>query len=153
MFMATLALSRKVSTATTRLIANSAVLCLVLVSQMEKAMAQNTMGPIFGNQGIITQGQTGNNTINVAPPRLAFDTGIGDQLVSKLPPDKTIVLQTVGNNADQAVASQYQQYLLSKGFQVERMSIGMMGPPPDHKITIGDTSAEKVVVIIAPSAN
>jgi hypothetical protein len=120
---------------------------------MEKAMAQNTMGPIFGNQGIITQGQTGNNTINVAPPRLPFDPGIGDQLVSKLPPGKTIVLQSVGNNADQAVATQYQQYLLSKGFQVERMSIGMMAPPPDHKITVGDTSAEKVVVIIAPSAN
>lgn len=116
-------------------------------------MAQNTMGPIFGNQGIITQGQTGNNTINVAPPRLPFDPGIGDQLVSKLPPGKTIVLQSVGNNADQAVATQYQQYLLSKGFQVERMSIGMMAPPPDHKITVGDTSAEKVVVIIAPSAN
>jgi hypothetical protein len=120
---------------------------------MEKAMAQNTMGPIFGNQGIITQGQTGNNTINVAPQRLPFDPGIGDQLVSKLPPGKTILLQSVGSNADQAVATQYQQYLLSKGFQVERMSIGMMAPPPDHKITIGDTSAEKVVVIIAPSAN
>jgi hypothetical protein len=35
---------------------------------MQPALAQNTMGPILNNQGIVTQGQTGNNTIiNSAP--------------------------------------------------------------------------------------
>jgi hypothetical protein len=123
------------------------------MTQVEGAMAQNSMGTIYNNQGIITQGQVGNNTINVAPQRLQFDPTIGDELVSKLPSGKTIVLQSVGGNADQAIASQYAQYLVGKGFQVERMSIGMLVPPPDHKITIGDTNAEKVTVIIAPSAN
>jgi hypothetical protein len=126
---------------------------LILGFLMGNAMAQNTMGNIYGNQGIITQGQVGNNTINVGPQRLPFDPAIGDELVSKLPSGKPIVLQSVGNDADQAVANQYHQYLLSKGFQVERVTIGMMGPPPDHKIMIGDTNAAKVVVVIAPSAN
>jgi hypothetical protein len=82
--MATPASSRRVSTATIRLIANSAVLCLVLVLPMENAMAQNTMGPIYDNRGIITQGQTGNNTINVAPPRDAAGVYQGDLRVGKV---------------------------------------------------------------------
>lgn len=151
--MATTASSPKGKKATIRLIAGNTAVYLMLSLLTENAVAQNTMGPIYNNQGIITQGQTGNNTINVAPPRLAFDPAIGDELISKLPVGKTIVLQSVGGNADQEVANQYQQYLLSKGFQVERMIIGMMAPPPDHKITIGDPNAQKMVVIIAPNAN
>jgi hypothetical protein len=51
--------------------------------QMERAMAQNTMGPINNNQGIITQGQVGNNTI-VSPPRDPNGLYQGDVRVGKV---------------------------------------------------------------------
>ena len=92
----------------------------------------------------------GNNTINLGPTRLPFDPAIGDQLVSKLPSGKTILLKSVGSGADQAIADQYQQYLQSKGFQVQRTAMGMLVPPPDHKISLGDPNAPEIVVIIAP---
>jgi hypothetical protein len=44
------------------------------------AVTSNTMGPIYGNQGIITQGQTGNNTILQTPPA----RHINDQAKQKL---------------------------------------------------------------------
>jgi hypothetical protein len=40
----------------------------VVLSLTEMSTAQNTTGPIINNQGIVTQGQIGNNTINQAPP-------------------------------------------------------------------------------------
>lgn len=111
----------------------------------------NTMGNIINNQGIITQGQIGNNTINVAPPRLIFDFGIAEELIRRLPTGKPIALQTVGGNRDQDVATQYQQYLESHGYhRMTRAMIGVMAPPPDFPITIRD-EPERVYVIIAPS--
>jgi hypothetical protein len=119
------------------------------------AQSGGNMPPIINNgPSISTTNQSGGtNTINVGPTRLLFDTAIGDELAGKLPTGKPVMLQTVGGNADQAIADQYQQYLESKGFQVARMKIGVMGPPPDHKITLGDPNAPQMVVIIAPSAN
>jgi len=114
---------------------------------------QNSMGNIYNNQGIITQGQTGNNTIIQGPVRLQFNTQIGDDLVSKLPAGKTIMLRSIGGRADQAIADQYQQYLQNRGFQVERTIIGTTSSPPDHKITLGNPDAPQMLVIIAPSAN
>ncbi len=97
------------------------------------------MGNVINNQGIITQGQIGNNTINVAPPRLIFDPGIAEELIRRLPTGKPIALQTVGGNRDQDVATQYQQYLESHGYhQMTRAMIGVMAPPPDFPITIRD---------------
>jgi hypothetical protein len=126
---------------------------LVVLLHGEESMAQNKMGDIYNNQGIITQGQTGNNTIIQGPVRLSFTQEIADDLVSRLPAGKTIVLQSIGSNLDQAVADQYQQYLQAKGFEIERAQIGMMMPPPNYKITLGNPSAPKMIVIIAPSAN
>jgi hypothetical protein len=95
----------------------------------------------------------GTNTINVGPVRLVFDLAIAEELVAKLPAGKPISLQSVGSSADQAVADQYEQFLQSRGFQTQRVRIGVMGPPPDHKITLGDPNAPQMVVLIAPSAN
>jgi uncharacterized membrane protein YgdD (TMEM256/DUF423 family) len=106
-----------------------------------------------GGPNINTWNQSGGtNTINVGPIKLPFETQIGDELVRRLPAGKPIRLQSVGSSTDQAVADQYQQFLQSKGFKVDRMMIGVMAPPPAGKITIRD-AGDTVFVIIAPSAN
>lgn len=121
------------------------------------AAAQSSGGSVptinnFGPSINTTNQSGGNNTINVAPTRLPFTTDLADQLIGRLPTGKPILLTSIGGNADQAIADQYQQYLQSKGFEVERTMIGMASPPPDHKITLGNPNNPKMVVIIAPSA-
>jgi len=107
-----------------------------------------------GGPTINTWNQSGgNNTINVGPIRLAFDPAIGEELASKIPTGKPITLQSIGSQSDQTVADQYQKFLQSRGFNIARRNtIGMMAPPPDHKISILDTGPT-VVITIAPSAN
>jgi hypothetical protein len=111
-------------------------------------------GPIINNAPSINSFNQsgGNNTINVGPSRLPFDPAIGEQLISKLPAGKTILIESVGSVSDQKVADQYQQFLESRGFTVERVRFGMTVPPPDRKIMLGDRNAPKMAVIIAPSA-
>ena len=115
----------------------------------------DAQSPIINNApSINTFNQSGgNNTISVAPTRLPFDPAIGDQLASKLPSGKPIELMGVGSQSDWAVAGQYAQFLKSKGFDVTLSLIGMMVPPPDHRISIGDPNAARITVIIAPSVN
>ena len=117
----------------------------------QKAGAPN---PIINNApSINTLNQSGGtNTINVGPNRLAFDLTIADQLVGKLPRGKPIDVVGVGSDADWQIASQYADYLKTKGFEVTLSRIGMVSPPPDQKIKIGDASDPRVGVIIAPSA-
>ena len=107
-----------------------------------------------GGPTINTWNQSGgNNTINVGSIRLAFDPAIGEELASKIPTGKPITLQSIGSQSDQTVADQYQKFLQSRGFNIARRNtIGMMAPPPDHKISILDTGPT-VVITIAPSAN
>jgi hypothetical protein len=118
---------------------------------------QQTAGGTIVVQGgptINTWNQSGgSNTINIGPTRLTFDPAIGEELARKIPAGKPITLQSIGSQSDQAVADQYQQFLQSRGFNIaQRNMIGMMAPPPDHKISIRDTGPT-VVVTIAPSAN
>lgn len=108
----------------------------------------NNLGP-----SINTANQSGGtNTINVAPTRLPFDAGIAEELANKLPADKPLRLTGVGGQVDQSIVDQYEQYLRSHGFQILRGRIGMLAPPPDHKIELGDPKAPGMVVVIAPSA-
>jgi hypothetical protein len=122
------------------------------------AMAQNekppnAMGDINNNSGIITQGQTGNNTIIVGPSRLQFSTAIGEELFQKLPKGKPVRVRAIGSASDQAVAQQYGGFLQSKGVKIANWDqIAMLSPPPDGKLSITDTPTE-VIVTIAPSAN
>jgi len=83
---------------------------------------------------------------------LAFDRATADQLVGKLPREKPIDVVAVGSPADWGVAGQYAEYLKTKGFKVTLLRIGMISPPPDQKIKVGDASDPRVGVIIAPSA-
>src|SRR5262249_48342850 len=83
---------------------------------------------------------------------LAFDRAMADQLVGKLPTGKPIDVVAVGSPADWGVVSQYAEYLKTRGFKVTLLRIGMVCPPPDQKIKIGDASDPRVGLIIAPSA-
>jgi hypothetical protein len=87
----------------------------------------------------------------VTPPKLAFDPVIARELVGRLAPGKPVNLRSVGSASDQAVASQYQDAIQRAGFQVQRTTIGMLVPPPDHPITVMD-GPDAVTVLIAPSA-
>ena len=122
-----------------------AVVAALLISTSASS-AQNCV--ILGgmNYGTITQ-----NCTVVGRMKLAFETAIAEELASKIPPGKPVRLMSVGSGSDQQVASQYQQFLQSRGFAIERMTIGMMAPPPDHPISIQVTDPATIVTI-APSA-
>jgi hypothetical protein len=121
---------------------------------------QATTQPVPEKGPTVAQGPTintwnqsgGTNTINIGPQRLAFDQTIGEELIRRLPAGKPVHIRSVGSNNDQQVANQYQAFLQERGFNVNRSIIGMMAPPPDHKISITDTLPE-VIILIAPSAN
>lgn len=145
---------------TIRSLNSRAVLDLLgVLAAGETAMAQdnnppNVMGNIINNQGIITQGQVGNNTINYGSTRLTFDQTVADELASKIPPEKPVIVHAVGTQADWDVAAQYLLYLRSKGFQVEGRRSGQLVLSPgkySRKITIEDDGAATLVTI-TPSA-
>lgn len=87
-------------------------------------MAQNTMGNVYGNQGIITQGQTGNNTIIQAPPARNLDSPWGgplkSQILEKLPRDQEISVTAVLGDAEAAdLAVQIYNFLKNNGFKMK----------------------------------
>jgi hypothetical protein len=69
-----------------------------------------------------------------------------------MPTKKKVIISSVGSDADQSVATETQNFLQQNGYDVSRESIGMLIPPPDHKISLRD-SPDGYVLIIAPSAN
>jgi hypothetical protein len=106
------------------------------------------------NTNQTTNQSGGTNILNIiGPERLVFDATIGDQLASKLPTGKSIEILAVGSRLDWNIASQYAQYLKTKGFAVSFTRSSETVPPPDHKITIrDDPTTSPTVVIIVPSA-
>lgn len=119
-------------------------------------MAQNDKGQPIINQNVTSHNQSGGitaHTVNIGPQRLKFDPTIAEELAQKLPKDKPIRLRSVGGNSDHAVANEYQLFLQNRGFNIaNRDVIGMMSPPPEHKISIMDAGAQ-VIIVIAPNAN
>jgi hypothetical protein len=100
-----------------------------------------------GQQGGITAG-----TVNIAPPRAAFSPQVGNDLLAHMPSRKSVVLNTVGGDADQKVGDDVQQFLEGNGYSVQRRSIGMMAPPPDHPFSFSD-NPNTYVITVAPSAH
>jgi hypothetical protein len=123
-----------------------AVTAAVWIASASTCLAQNCVVSGGTNYGSIEQHCT-----VVGPTKLVFEPAIAEELVRKIPPGRPIRLMSVGSAGDQAVATQYQQFLQSHGFQIERTTIGMMAPPPDHPISIQD-GGNLVTVLIAPSA-
>ncbi|MGA7384321.1 MAG: hypothetical protein WBW81_06410 [Methylocella sp.] len=107
--------------------------------------AQNVTS--YGQQGGITAG-----IVNIGPQRLAFSSQLGSELLAKMPSKKKVIISSVGGEADQSVATEIQKFLQQNGYVVTRESIGMLVPPPDHKISLGEGPKE-YDLIVAPSAN
>jgi hypothetical protein len=87
-------------------------------------------------------------------PDLSFDQTVADELASKIPTEKPVIVHAVGSQADWDVAAQYLLYLRSKGFQVEGRRSGQLVLSPgkySRKITIEDDGAATLVTI-TPSA-
>jgi hypothetical protein len=136
--------------------------CAGLVLSLSHHGSAPSQGPITNNAPSINTSNTNNtnnqsggaNILNIiGPQRLPFDATIGDQLASKLPTGKSIEILAVGSRTDWNIASQYAQYLKTKGFAVSFTRTSETVPPLDHKITIrDDPSTSPLVVIIAPSA-
>jgi hypothetical protein len=97
---------------------------LILGFQIGNTMAQNTIGNIYGNQGIITQGQTGNNTIIQGPlsrhlsePRM---DGLKAQILREIPKDKPItVMAIMGDGEGIEFAEEIQTFMKANGFQMK----------------------------------
>jgi hypothetical protein len=98
-----------------------AIVCVIFAA--EPAMSQNppnTMGNILNNQGIITQGQTGNNTIVGSIPRSIDQPrmeALKRQILSELPKDKPItVMAVMGDSEAINFAVQIHSFLKANGF-------------------------------------
>lgn len=101
----------------------------------------------YNQQGGITAG-----TVNIGPQKLTFSPELGRELLQNMPNSRKVKIQSIGGNADQAVASEIQAFLQSNGYETSRAAIGMTVPPPDHKISLA-TDQEGYVLVVAPSAN
>lgn len=122
-------------------------------AQTENPNAQNPPSTQSSGPAINTYNQSGGtNIINVGPSKLTFTSDIREQLVRMLPKGKPIRIMSVGSASDQAIADQFQEFLLSRGYKIsQRERIGILAPPPDQKIAVMNTPSE-VVILIAPSA-
>lgn len=101
----------------------------------------------YGQRGGITAG-----TVNFGPQRLVFSTELGNELLAKMPTKKKVFMKSVGGNADQEVAAQIQNFLQRNGYEISWTRIGMLVPPPDHKISLNE-DGDSYFLIVAPSAN
>jgi hypothetical protein len=84
----------------------------------------NSIGSIYGNQGIITQGQQGNNTINVGPQPRNIDApnsvGLKAQILRDLPKDKAItVMDLMGDMESIQFAMQIHAFMKANNFTMK----------------------------------
>ncbi len=101
----------------------------------------NNSGNIFGHMGPVN---------NYGPQKLNFTPEVGAELLTYLTEKKPIILRTVGSDADQIVGSDFQRFLETSGYAVQRHMIGMLAPPPSRKVEIGN-APDHYVVTISPS--
>jgi hypothetical protein len=102
-------------------VANIAALQIAAAQQQVPPMSNNSIGNIFGNQGIITQGQIGNNTLNIGPQPRNIDSpeaaGLKEQILRELPKDKPItVTALLGDGESIQFAQQIHAFMKANGF-------------------------------------
>ncbi len=105
-----------------------------------------------GNCNFGQQGGTVIQNYNQAPQRLEYSDDLAAAILSKLMPQKPVIVKVVGGSADQQIGIHYANYLAAHGVQIQLWSIGMLIPAPDRKISISD-QGDKYEVIIAPNAS
>ncbi len=106
------------------------------------------MGDSYHNSGV-NYGIVG-PVNNYGPQKLTFDQNIASEILKLMPNKKTVILKTIGGRSDQDVGNQYHEFLVSNGFEVQRSILGGLNPPPDNKISFGE-SENSYTITIAPS--
>jgi hypothetical protein len=121
-----------------RLAQNSVLTGLVLfLGSIGHAMAQNTIGNIYNNQGVITQGQHGNNTIIQGPIARHLSDPRADplraQILREVPKDRPITVMAVMGDAEaMQFALEIHSFMKESGFQMrepEGISQGVFTGP------------------------
>ena len=102
-----------------------------------------------GNFNFDQRGGTVNQTyINQAQPRLRLTDALKGNLLSRIPKDKKINVQVIGSTSDIQVGIQINEFLKSKGYSTDLMTVGMRIPPPDHALSWEPGNS---TLVIAPS--
>lgn len=112
-------------------------------------MSNNTMGNINGNQGIITQGQQGNNTIIQGPvPRHLLDADKA-ALLAHLPKGRTIrVLFQQTESDGEGLAKEIHDFLVQNGFNSTGYGGVMMFPTPrGTEVNLNENSPNQPIFI------
>ena len=65
---------------------------------------------------------------------------------------KTVELKSVGGVKDQKVGDDVEHFLRDDGYSVQRTSIGMLVPPPNHPFSFDETR-DAYVITVAPSVH
>ena len=121
----------------------------VIAAAADTATAQDYIGPIFNDQGVIRKNQRSNNTIEESV-RAQFTDKIKSEILQKFPKG-TVQLQTVGGEADQAIGNEVEQFLVQNGYTVQRLMMGTRAPPPSAPWGASITG-NFTVFVVAPSA-
>ena len=84
---------------------------------------KNVMGNVTNNHGIVTQGQIGNNTLNIGATARHLNSEAGEplkrQMLNELPRDKQIrVMALMGDAESYQFALEIQAFLKAHGFKV-----------------------------------
>jgi hypothetical protein len=98
---------------------------------MRDAAAQNTLGNIYNNQGIITQGQQGNNTIIQGLPERHLTDDIKTSLLAHIPKSRKVVITALwGDQEAINFGGEIKKFLTDADYSsVEGINWGMMNAP------------------------
>ncbi len=108
------------------------------------------------NHPVTSHGQsggfTGNINIVTVAGRAQFTDRLKQEFLQKVPQNKKVHLETIGGDKDQVIGNEVHQFLVTHGYTVERIVIGIQVPPPSDpfKLTQG---ADEVTLTVAPSAH
>ena len=108
------------------------------------------------NSGIITFGQTGNNSITVAPPRLRLNDQIRAQLRKYVPKDRPGHIDIIGNSIeDIQAANEIVEFLRNNNYSFDPPEItGMrIWPLNSNKPLVLAPDLTPWVLTIQPSAH
>jgi hypothetical protein len=121
------------------------------------AMAQNdkppnTMGNVLNNQGIITQGQSGNNTLiqGALPRRLGEQDKA--QILARIAKTRKISIMVQMGDSDAAdLSAEIKSFLVSSGYSVQGPDFAMMfgpnGSPRGVNINLNEDKPSEPVQI------
>lgn len=95
------------------------------------AAAQNSVGNIYGNQEIITQGQTGNNTIIQGFPARHLSDPDKTEMLSRIPKNRRIVIIALwGDQEVINLGAEIKAFLARSGYtSIDGVGWGVMTMP------------------------